>query len=69
MAMMLHCMAFCLSGKVFPMYSDTSTAKAYLCNQCSNSASFSFQAGLPDIESDWQAQYYSYSSIHSYPPQ
>ena len=28
-----------------------------------------FQAGLLDIESDWQAQYYSYSSIHSYPSQ
>ena len=28
-----------------------------------------FQAGLPDTESDQQAQYYSYSTIHSYPPQ
>ena len=30
---------------------------------------YSFQTGLPDIESDWQAQYYSCSSIHSYPSQ
>ena len=29
----------------------------------------SFQTGLPDIESQWQVQYYSYSSIHSYPSQ
>ena len=29
----------------------------------------SFQSGLPDIESNQQAQYYSYSSIHSYTSQ
>ena len=33
------------------------------------SVSFSFQAGLPDTESDQQAWYYSSSSNHSYPPQ
>ena len=32
-AMMLHRMAFHLSGKVVAMYLDNSTAKAYLCNQ------------------------------------
>ena len=32
-AMMLHSMAFCLSGKVVALHLDNSTAKAYLCNQ------------------------------------
>ena len=32
-AMMLHRMAFCLSGKVVALHLDDSTAKAYLCNQ------------------------------------
>ena len=32
-AMMLHRMAFCLSGKVVALHLDNSTAKAYLCNQ------------------------------------
>ena len=31
--MMLHSMAFCLSGKVVALHLDNSTAKAYLCNQ------------------------------------
>ena len=31
--MMLHKMAFCLSGKVVALHLDNSTAKAYLCNQ------------------------------------
>ena len=31
--MMLHRMAFCLSGKVVALHLDNSTAKAYLCNQ------------------------------------
>ena len=30
---MLHRMAFCLSGKVVALHLDNSTAKAYLCNQ------------------------------------
>ena len=32
-AVMLHRMAFCLSGKVVALHLDNSTAKAYLCNQ------------------------------------
>ena len=32
-AVMLHSMAFCLSGKVVDLHLDNSTAKAYLCNQ------------------------------------
>ena len=32
-AIMLHRMAFCLSGKMVALYLDNSTAKAYLCNQ------------------------------------
>ena len=67
--MMLHRMAFHLSGKVVALHLDNSMAKAYLCNQGGTVFSFSFQAGLPDTESDQQAWYYSYSSIHSYPPQ
>ena len=48
-AMMLHRMTFCLSGKVVVLHLDNSTAKAYLCNQ---GGTVSFQAGLPDTESD-----------------
>ena len=32
-AVMLHRMAFCLSGRVVALHLDNSTAKAYLCNQ------------------------------------
>ena len=32
-AVMLHRMAFCLSGKVVALHLDNSTAKAYFCNQ------------------------------------
>ena len=32
-AMMLHRMAFCLSGKLVALHFDNNTAKAYLCNQ------------------------------------
>ena len=32
-AVMLHRMAFCLSGKVVALHLDNSTAKVYLCNQ------------------------------------
>ena len=32
-AVMLHRMAFCLSGKVVALHLDNTTAKAYLCNQ------------------------------------
>ena len=32
-AMMLHRMAFCISGKVVALHLDNSTVKAYLCNQ------------------------------------
>ena len=32
-AIMLHRIAFCLSGKVVALHLDNSTAKAYLCNQ------------------------------------
>ena len=32
-AIMLHRMAFCLSGKVVALHLDNSTAKAYLCNE------------------------------------
>ena len=33
LAMMLHRMAFCLSGEVVALHLDNSMAKAYLCNQ------------------------------------
>ena len=39
-AMMLHRMAFCLSGKVVNLHLDNSTAKAYLCNQCGTVSPF-----------------------------
>ena len=65
-AMMLHRMAFCLSHKMVASHLDNSTTKAYLCNQ-GGTVSPSFQAGLPDIECDEQAWYYSYSSTHYYP--
>ena len=68
-AIMIHRMAFCLSGKVVVLHLDNSTANAYLCNQDGTVFSFSFQAGLLDTGSDRQAWYYSSSSIHSYPPQ
>ena len=68
-AVMLRRMAFCLSGRVVALHLDNSTAKAYLCNPRWYSVSFSFQAGLPDTESDQQTWYYPSSSIHSYPPQ
>ena len=32
-AIMLHRMAFCLSGKVVALHLDNNTAKAYLCNE------------------------------------
>ena len=68
-AMMLHRMAFCVSGKVVALHLDNSTVKVYLCYQGGTVSPFSFQAGLSDTESDQQAWYCSYSSIHSYPPQ
>ena len=37
---MLHRMAFCLSGKVVTLHLDNSTAKAYLCNQRGTVSSF-----------------------------
>ena len=39
-AMMLHRMAFQLSGKVVALYLDNSTAKAYLCNQGGRASPF-----------------------------
>ena len=39
-AIMLHRMAFCLSGKVVALHLDNSTAKAYLCNQGSTVSPF-----------------------------
>ena len=39
-ALMLHRMAFCLSGKVVGLHMDNSTAKAYLCNQGSTVSPF-----------------------------
>ena len=38
--MMLHRMAFCLSGKVVALHLDNGTAKAYLCNQGGTVAPF-----------------------------
>ena len=63
-AIMLHRMAFHFSSKVVALHLDNSTAKAYLCNQGGTVSPFSFQTGLLDTESDPQAWYYSYSSIH-----
>ena len=53
-AMMLHRMAFHLSGKVVAFHVDNSTAKAYLKSRW-YSVSISLQAGLLDIKSDQQA--------------
>ena len=39
-AMMLHRMAFHLSGKVVALHLDNSTAKAYLCNHCGTVSPF-----------------------------
>ena len=39
-AMVLHRLAFCLSGKVVVLHFDNSTAKAYLCNQDSTVSPF-----------------------------
>ena len=39
-AMMLHQMAFCLSGKVVAFFLNNSTAEAYLCNQGSTVSPF-----------------------------
>ena len=39
-AMMLHRMVFCLSGKVVSLHLDNSTAKAYPCNQVSTVSPF-----------------------------
>ena len=38
--MMLHRMAFCLTGKVVALHLDNNTAKAYLCNQGGTVSSF-----------------------------
>ena len=41
--MMLHRMAFCLSGKVVALHLDNSTAKADLCNQGGTVSPFLFR--------------------------
>ena len=66
--MMLCRMAFPLYSKVIALHLDNSAAKAYLCHQW-YSISFSLQTGVLDTETDQQAQYYSYSSIHYYQSQ
>ena len=67
-AMMLHRIAACISGKVVALHLDNGTAKAYLCNQGGTVSPFLSRLAC-QILSDWQAWYYSYFSIHSYPPQ
>ena len=66
--LMLHRMAFWLSGKVVALLIDNSTAIAYFYNQLVQYL-FSFQSSLPNIESGCQAWLYTYCSIHSYPSQ
>ena len=68
-AMMLCRMAFHLSGKVVAFHLDNSMAKDYLCNQGGTVSPFLSRLACQDTESDQQAWHYSYSSIHSYPPQ
>ena len=63
--MMLHRMIFELSSMVVALHMDNCPTKAYFCNQSGTVSPIYFQIGLPDIESDQQALYYSYSSIHS----
>ena len=63
-AMMLRRMVFQLSGKVVALHLDNSTVKVMQSGWCS--ISFSFQTDLLNVESDQQAWYYSYSSIHCY---
>ena len=67
--LMLHKMAFYLSGKMVALHLGNGTAKVYLCSQGGYSISFSFQTSLPHFESGQQAWYYSYSGIHTYPSQ
>ena len=62
-AMMLHRMAFHLSDKVVALHLDNSTTKGYLCNQGSIVSPFLSRLAC------WQAQYYSHSSIFSFPSQ
>ena len=49
---MLHRMAFYLSGKVVALHLENSTAKAYLCNQGGTVSPFLSQTGLRDTQSD-----------------
>ena len=65
---MLCKMTFWLSGKVFTLHLDSSTAKAYLCNQGSTASLF-FQNSLPHFESGWKTWFCSYSSIQTYQSQ
>ena len=66
-AMMLHRMAFQLSGKVVALHLDNNTAKAYLCNQGGVVSPVLSILSCQILKFDWQAQYESCSSIHSCP--
>ena len=67
-AMMLHRMAFHLSGKEVALHLDNSTAKAYLCNQGGTVSSFLSRLAC-QIMSLTNKHGITHSSIHSYQPQ
>ena len=68
-AMMLHRMAFHLSGNVVALHLDNSTAKAYLCNQGDIVSPFLSRLACQILSQTDKSGITLYSSIHSYPPQ
>ena len=65
-AMILKSMVFQLSDKVVALHLDNNTAKAYLCSQGGTVSCFLSRMASQILKSNWQAQYYSFSTIHSY---
>ena len=68
-AVMLHRMAFCLSGKVVALHLDNSTAKAYLCNQGGTVSPFLSRLACGILSLTDKHGITLLPSIHSYPPQ
>ena len=68
-ALMLHRMTFCLSGKVVALHLDNSTSKAYLCNQGGKVSPFHSRLAFQILCLTNKHGITLNSSIHSYPPQ
>ena len=66
--MMLHRMAFHLSGKVIALHMDNSTARAYLCNQGGTVSPIPSRLAC-QILNLTDEHSITYSSIHSHPSQ